>query len=424
MTATMTRRTFAVCAAAAATFSALGVTLSRDIAQGASQSTENSVYQETRLCEGCSAKCEYTAAVSDDEVVSVLADGFRGQNRGALCALGYSGVRFGFDGSPASFRGEATFGASLEKAMAEWGGWAAPEGDTAKAKVVLWLGRGHVGDSRSASVQKLKAAYGEDAEVFALDAVLGDREARFAHWVPTYPGTELAALLAIARHLVSNSAVATMPATQLDGLGALREQLAPYTSAWAESVSGIESATIDSIAAALASSAPQSHVAVGWIGSLGPSFDNDWETIVAAALVNRLLRNANCAGGILIPDGSIPDDIVWDQVVWRENGLDCPQERFVCLPSADIALCCTASLSEGTKAIAGEYQISSLWINAAEAEALGLADGVEVEVEGDGPILRTTIKATKRIMPGVVLLPRVSGEASSAVSVSIVKVGD
>lgn len=68
---------------------------------------------------------------------------------------------------------------------------------------------------------------------------------------------------------------------------------------------------------------------------------------------------------------------------------------------------------ESLNAISREYSLERLWMNAEDAEAIGVEDGDAVEVSSSEHTATVAVKVTQRLKPGVLFLPSHYGGASS-----------
>jgi anaerobic selenocysteine-containing dehydrogenase len=208
-----------------------------------------------------------------------------------------------------------------------WMGIDRPSPDHANARVIL-LVSSHLeaGHYFNPHAQRVTEARERGAKLIVLDTRLSNTATHADHWLPTYPGSEPAVLLAIANHLITTgaydrefirrwwnwqeymAAARDEPeATFEDFEAALREVYAEYTFEHAARESGVDAGVLRDVAALVASAG--SRLAThNWrsaaAGNLG-----GWQTARCLFLLNALL------GAVATPGGTYPN--TWNKFVPR-----------------------------------------------------------------------------------------------------------
>ncbi len=227
-----------------------------------------------------------------------------------------------------------------------WSGTDRPSPDYANARFILLISA-HLesGHYFNPHAQRIVEGQQSGAKIAVMDPRLSNTAARADYWLPTWPGTEAAALLAIARLLLdrgwfdrdfvrrwvnwrtylANRAPDTEP-TFDNFVSELRREYAEYTPEFAESESGVPAATIEQVAREIAAARPAfaSHI---WRAAAAGNL-HGWQVTRALHLLNVL---SGCVGQ---PGGVSPN--AWNKFIpapWKKppaistwNELNWPRE--------------------------------------------------------------------------------------------------
>jgi anaerobic selenocysteine-containing dehydrogenase len=219
-----------------------------------------------------------------------------------------------------------------------WMGSDRPSPDYANAKFILMLSShleaGHYFNPHAQRIIEAKMA---GAKIAVIDVRLSNTASMADWWLPTWPGTEAALLLAMARVIMDEGRVdwdfverevnwADWLAADFPGLPAtfetfkekLYEHYAPFTVEYASRESGIDGATIRAVGRAIgeAGSRFASHV---WRNAASGNLGG-WQVSRALTLLNVLTGSLGTEGGVL------PHD--WNKFVPRPFVKPPPQQAW------------------------------------------------------------------------------------------------
>jgi anaerobic selenocysteine-containing dehydrogenase len=228
-----------------------------------------------------------------------------------------------------------------------WMGLDRPSADHANADVILLvsahLESGHYFNPHAQRIIEGKKA---GAKLIVLDVRLSNTATHADHWLPTYPGSEAALLLAVANHLIQTGrydrefvrrwwnweeTLAALrpelsPTFEIFEERLLREQYRDFTFEFAERESGIPAEQIREVAEIVAGAGSRfsSHT---WrsatAGNLG-----GWQVARALFLLNCLLGAVACEGGVYPnawnkfvpkPIYSPPHPPKWNELTWPQE---------------------------------------------------------------------------------------------------------
>jgi anaerobic selenocysteine-containing dehydrogenase len=224
-----------------------------------------------------------------------------------------------------------------------WQGTDRPSPDYANARFVL-LCSAHLesGHYFNPHAQRLVEAQQRGAKIAVIDPRLSNTASRADYWLPTWPGTEGALLLAIARILVdedlfdrefvrrwvnwrtylADRAPAAEP-TFANFVEELKREWARYTPEFAETETGVPAQAIVQVAREIAAAAPafSSHI---WRAAAAGNL-HGWQITRSLWLLNVLTGSVGTAGGVspnawnkFIPEPwrSPGANTVWNELSW------------------------------------------------------------------------------------------------------------
>ncbi len=197
-----------------------------------------------------------------------------------------------------------------------WSGTDRPSPDYANAKFTL-LVSAHLesGHYFNPHAQRIVSAQREGGKIAVFDPRLSNTASRADYWLPTWPGTEAAVLLAIARVLLVEDWVdrefirrwvnwrtwlehlSPQATPTLDSfLNELKRHYARFTPEFAESESGVPAAMIHQVAREIAEAAPAfcSHI---WRAAAAGNL-HGWQVTRAVWLLNVLTGSVGTEGGV------------------------------------------------------------------------------------------------------------------------------
>jgi anaerobic selenocysteine-containing dehydrogenase len=224
-----------------------------------------------------------------------------------------------------------------------WQGTDRPSPDYANARFVL-LCSAHLesGHYFNPHAQRLVEAQQRGAKIAVIDPRLSNTASRADYWLPTWPGTEGALLLAIARILVdedlfdrefvrrwvnwrtylADRAPAAEP-TFANFVEELKREWARYTPEFAETETGVPAQAIVQVAREIAAAAPafSSHI---WRAAAAGNL-HGWQITRSLWLLNVLTGSVGTAGGVspnawnkFIPEPwrTPGANTVWNELSW------------------------------------------------------------------------------------------------------------
>lgn len=205
-------------------------------------------------------------------------------------------------GSGNAFRDDVTVNVNKEAAFKQVIGMDSYAPDFDRAALILLIDTSYADIATPSLAARLQAARERGVPIMAVDARMGTVASFANEWMAVNPGSELALILAVCNYLISSGAYdAEYVAAQTSGFDEWSAAIASCTPAWAEGITGVESARIEGLAARLIAAAP--HVAIeygnGRIGAA--SYVNSSETARAVCMLNTLLGAWGSAGGALLP---------------------------------------------------------------------------------------------------------------------------
>jgi thiosulfate reductase/polysulfide reductase chain A len=165
---------------------------------------------------------------------------------------------------------------------------------------ILMVGRNMMEAISTSETSELSHAVDRGAKLVYLDPRYTKTAAKATEWIPIRPGTDSAFLLAMINVIVSNElADCDFVRQYVVGCDGIQAEMAKYTPAWAEPITGVPAATIDRIAREYAAAKPNSLAHPGWRTS---NFVNSFQTERAIATLNALSGNVLTQGGCLTAD--------------------------------------------------------------------------------------------------------------------------
>ncbi|MCH7717108.1 MAG: molybdopterin-dependent oxidoreductase [Gemmatimonadetes bacterium] len=227
-----------------------------------------------------------------------------------------------------------------------WMGIDRPSPDYANAKVILLISA-HLesGHYFNPHAQRILEAKGKGAKIIVMDPRLSNTATHADHWLPTYPGSEPAVLLAIAHILLEEDLFnrdfvrrwvnweefmrARHPSDEVSFEGfvsRLKSEYAKYTPAFAEAESGVPAATIVEVAH-LVGGAGTALSAHSWRAAAAGNL-HGWMTARALFFLNVLTGSIATKGGTtpntqnkFVPKAhttpGAPD--IWNELSWPKE---------------------------------------------------------------------------------------------------------
>lgn len=250
-----------------------------------------------------------------DEALAEIAESLVGivENKGAgSVALIYDGVSptaavygprlMAALGSGNAFVDDVTVNVNKEAAFMQVIGTGSYVPDLANAGLIVLLDTSYADIATPGMVAKLQAAREAGAPIIAIDARLGTLASFADEWIGVNPGSELALLLAVCNQLIqTNRYDEAFVRANVSGFDEWARSLSECTSAWAESITGVDSFHIDSLASRIAEAAPCVALEYG-NGRVGAgTFSNSSETARCVCLLNALCGAWGVTGGALMP---------------------------------------------------------------------------------------------------------------------------
>lgn len=189
---------------------------------------------------------------------------------------------------------------SKESGMTQVIGTGSYASDVANSKMTMFIGRSYADAIRPSSVAELQKAHENGSHIVLVDPRCNNTRVFADEWVPINPGTDLALVLAMSNVLIQHGLYdAEYVAANSVGFEQWAAEIAGYTPAWAEKITGIPSDTIESLATQFAEAAPAASIEPSWRAAFGCSYQNSGETARAVCLFNTLLGCWNQKGGAL-----------------------------------------------------------------------------------------------------------------------------
>jgi anaerobic selenocysteine-containing dehydrogenase len=224
-----------------------------------------------------------------------------------------------------------------------WQGTDRPSPDYANARFVL-LCSAHLesGHYFNPHAQRLVEAQQRGGKIAVIDPRLSNTASRADYWLPTWPGTEAALLLAMARIIVQEDLLdrdfvrrwvnwRTFLAHRAPGaeptfanfLEELKREWARFTPEFAEAETGVPARTIVQVAREIAAAAPafSSHI---WRAAAAGNL-HGWQVTRALWLLNVLTGSVGSVGGVSpnawnkfipAPWRKPPANTVWNELNW------------------------------------------------------------------------------------------------------------
>ncbi|MBI4566065.1 MAG: molybdopterin-dependent oxidoreductase [Planctomycetes bacterium] len=240
-----------------------------------------------------------------------------------------------------------------------WMGYDRPSPDHANAKFILLLSSHlETGHYFNPHAQRIIEAQQKGAKIAAVDTRLSNTASKADYWLPTYPGTEAAMLLAMANVILQRDLFdaafmrrwlnwneylrwehAGVPRTFEEFIRTLKELYAPYTPEFAERETGCPASRVEQVALEIAAAKDRfaSHV---WrnasAGNLG-----GWQVARALFLLNVLTGSVGTEGGTLpnawnkfvpVPPLKPPPQKVWSELLWPKEYPFAHHEMSILLP--------------------------------------------------------------------------------------------
>jgi anaerobic selenocysteine-containing dehydrogenase len=217
-----------------------------------------------------------------------------------------------------------------------WMGNDRPSPDFAHAKFILLMSShletGHFFNPHAQRIMEAKKA---GAQLAVMDVRLSNTASMADTWMPTYPGSEGAVLLAIAKILIDRKLYnrefvekwvnwQEWGCETFDAFEAkLKSTYAEFTLAYAEKESGLSAKTIERVALSIAAAgtAFSSHI---WRNAAAGNL-HGWQTVRALFFLNVLMGAVGTKGGVLpntwnkfVPKMPLPPppQKVWSELLW------------------------------------------------------------------------------------------------------------
>jgi anaerobic selenocysteine-containing dehydrogenase len=227
-----------------------------------------------------------------------------------------------------------------------WSGTDRPSPDYANARFLLLISA-HLesGHYFNPHAQRITEARHHGAKVAVVDPRLSNTASMADYWLPTWPGTEAALLLAIAKVLLAEgwydrefvrrwvnwrtylrACAPGSEATFENFIGALRAEYAKYTPEFAEAETGVPAATVLAVAREIAAAAPAfaSHI---WRAAAAGNL-HGWQITRSLWLLNVLTGSVGTRGGVSpnawnkfipAPWRKPPANEQWNEVNWPRD---------------------------------------------------------------------------------------------------------
>jgi anaerobic selenocysteine-containing dehydrogenase len=228
--------------------------------------------------------------------------------------------------------------ASARTGYALWGGFDRPSPDYAKARVIL-LVSSHLetGHYFNPHAQRIIEGKMDGAKLIVFDPRLSNTASHAHHWLPTWPGSEAAVLLAIANYLIQNELYdrdfvrrwvnweESLRALQPDWAVTfanferlLRELYGPFTPEFAEQESGVAADSIIETAKVVANC--QGRLATHVWRSAASGNLGGWQVARTLFFLNVLTGSVGTAGGTSAN--------VWNKFVPKPFSVPAPQQKW------------------------------------------------------------------------------------------------
>ncbi len=242
---------------------------------------------------------------------------------------------------------------------AVWMGFDRPSGDHANAKVIFLISSHlEAGHYFNPHAQRIIEGKMRGAKIICVDPRLSNTASMSDHWLPVWPGTEAAMLLAVARLLVQKGAwdkefvrrwvnwehflAESRPDLEctFENVGpALIEHYAEFTPEYAARICGIDEQRIRDVADVVATSVPGRFSSHNWRAAAAGN-EGGWQVARCLWLLNVLTGSVGTEGGVS-PNGwnkfiPVPPKPVHPQGRW--NALTWPAEYPLAHHEASILL--------------------------------------------------------------------------------------
>jgi thiosulfate reductase/polysulfide reductase chain A len=175
-------------------------------------------------------------------------------------------------------------------------GWA----NVANATYILSFGWDQPERASNQITADFTDAVAAGAKVVCFNPYQGGLGSKADTWIPIKPGTDLAVMLAMINHIIDNdlyNATAVARTNFSDHEVAIRAHFAAYTLAWAEGISGVPAATIQTIAEEFAAAQKAIVPLHKRDGAGGPNYRNSYQASHAGMILNALVGAIDRDGG-------------------------------------------------------------------------------------------------------------------------------
>lgn len=174
-----------------------------------------------------------------------------------------------------------------------------PQADVLHCDYIVMLGANRFEALVMPDSADLMQAMRRGAKLIAIDPRCTKTAELASKWYAIRPGTDLAYLLALAHVIITEQLYnAAWVEQNTHGLEQLRQHVAQCTPQWAEAETGIAAQDIITVARELAAAAPKAMV---YPGRRSSDYPNATQIRRGFAIINALLANYDCQGGLMAP---------------------------------------------------------------------------------------------------------------------------
>jgi thiosulfate reductase/polysulfide reductase chain A len=196
-----------------------------------------------------------------------------------------------------------------------------PTPDVLNSKYIIMPGANRFEALVTPDSMDLMTALQNGCRLVVLDPRYTKTAALASEWHAIRPGTDMAFFLSVA-HVLINEELYDKDFVQekTSGFAQLAEHVKPYTPQWAAAETEIPAAAIRRIARELAAAAPAAMV---YPGRRSSDYEDSTQIRRSYAIVNALLGNWDCKGGLIVPKKIKPGHIELDAPWYDDN----PEDR-------------------------------------------------------------------------------------------------
>lgn len=174
-----------------------------------------------------------------------------------------------------------------------------PSMDFENSRMIVLVGRNPAAGLDLGQLRNMAKGRDKGARIVVIDPRFSEAASLAHEWMRIRPGTDLALILAVAHVMVTEGRYQKdFVEKYTEGFEEFAEEMKKYTPEWAETKTGLPSATIVKFARDLADAAPRALIHRGYHGAMGTAYKNSLQLVRAVGCVNGLMGNFNQLGGM------------------------------------------------------------------------------------------------------------------------------